>query len=47
MRGSLSRDELLEVLDELLFPYSHKGKRAREMMEIALQEIGRVPEAGP
>ena len=30
-----------------LFPHSRKGKRAREMMEVALQEIGRVPEAGP
>ena len=30
-----------------LFPHSRKGRRAREMMEIALQETGRAPEDGP
>ena len=29
-----------------LFPHSRKGSRAQEMMEIALQEIGRAPEDG-
>ena len=30
-----------------LFPHSRKGRRAREMMEVALQEIGRASAARP